>query len=476
MLTGSIRFRMMLLFTAVVGVLLAGSTLGFYALLSHEVRAQVDRQLQGVAGPVLRELVTEENGEDVNELNVPDEYFELIDTSGNVLQQSKNLKDRPLDLGLARLNGSQTVFETVRGRNQGRLRLCLIPFRRGAKNLLLVIAMPTRDTDQTLEIFRGVIAVLLPLILVLTGLISTWYVGRSLAPVTALTRHAGQMTERLSNPDGQEFWTPLAVGNPQDELGRLAETFNHLFLRVDSALGQLRQFVSDASHELRTPLSVLQGETELVLSEPRSEEEYRRTLDIIDGELKKLTRIVEGLFTLSMADAGQLRLARQPLYLNEVLEEAYGLVASRAQAKNIAIELDLTEEVPYSGDEAFLRQLFLIFLENAIKYSPPRTSVRVSLSTEDGVVRARFKDEGIGISQEHQTRIFERFYRVVQFGAGEAQSGGLGLAIAQAIARAQGGWIDCESTPGVGSTFTVTLPFERAEASSRLMTVSANTN
>src|SRR5258707_5738515 len=118
------------------------------------------------------------------------------------------------------------------------------------------------------------------------------------------------MASRVTNREG--FWSPLPVSSPHDELGRLAETFNHLLKSVDSAVRQLRQFVTDASHELRTPLSVLHGETELMLSKPRTADEYRETLCVFDDEFKKLTRIVEGLFTLSMADAGQLHLVCEP--------------------------------------------------------------------------------------------------------------------------------------------------------------------
>jgi two-component system sensor histidine kinase BaeS len=256
----------------------------------------------------------------------------------------------------------------------------------------------------------------------------------------------------------QGFWTPLPVSSPHDELGRLSQTINHLLKSVDSAVLQLRQFVTDASHELRTPLAVLHGETELLLSKPRSAEEYRQTLCVFDDEFKKLTRIVEGLFTLSMADAGQLHLVREPLYINEVLEEACSLAASRARAKNISILRDLNEELACTGDEAFLHELFLIFLDNAIKYSPDGTRIRVTLEILDGTIQARFQDQGIGISPEHLPFIFDRFYRAAPLNSGEAQSGGLGLAIAQAIAIAHGGTIECESTDGVGSTFTVKLP------------------
>jgi signal transduction histidine kinase len=232
---------------------------------------------------------------------------------------------------------------------------------------------------------------------------------------------------------------------------------------VDSAVRQLRQFVTDASHELRTPISVLHGETELLLSKPRSAEEYQKNLYVFDEEFKKLTRIVEGLFTLSMADAGQLHLMCEPLYINEVLEEACALVNSRAGAKNIVIVRELNREIPYSGDEAFLHQMFLIFLDNAIKYSPEGTQVHVNLEQQDGTIRARFQDQGIGISSAHLPSIFERFYRAARPSGEETHSGGLGLAIAHAIVHAQRGSIECQSTPGSGSTFTVILPVPSGE-------------
>ena len=451
----SLRFRMMVLFCTVVGVLLAASYLGFWALLAHEVSAQINHQLQETARPVLDDLVAEPKSQDINRMNIAGEFFELLDQSGHVLQRSKNLQ-APINLGRLGISFSQPTFGVARLDSGESVRIALIPFQQAGKTLVMAVAIPTFGTNRVLDDFGGVALVVLPVSLIVTGLISALYVGRSLAPITELTEHAALMAKRVTNREG--FWRPLPISSPHDELGRLAETFNRLLESVDGAVRQLRQFVTDASHELRTPLSVLHGETELMLSKPRTVEEYRETLCVFDDEFKKLTRIVEGLFTLSMADAGQLHLARDPLYINETLEEACALVSFRARSKNIRIVRDLDEEIPYCGDEAFLHQLFLIFLDNAIKYSPTDTSIDVTLQSYDGEVRAAFADQGVGISSEHLPFIFERFYRAAPASSGEAQSGGLGLAIAQAIVRAQGGSIECQSTPGVGSTFTVVLP------------------
>jgi two-component system, OmpR family, sensor kinase len=458
----SLRFRMMVLFCSVVGVILGASYLAFWGLLAHEVSTQLNRQLQETTRPIVADLIAEPSSQDINRMDIAGQFFELLDPAGHVLQRSRNL-EAPLDLKGFSTSISQPTFGVAALATGESVRIALIPLQQETKPLVLAVAIPTFGTNRVVDSFGGLAVSLFLVSLVATALISTLYVGRSLAPITALTEHAALMANRVTNREG--FWSPLPVSSPHDELGRLAETFNHLLQSVDSAVRQLRQFVTDASHELRTPLSVLHGETELMLSKPRTAAEYRETLCVFDDEFKKLTRIVEGLFTLSMADAGQLHLVCEPLYINEVLEEACALVNSRARAKNIRILRDLDQEIPYVGDEAFLHQLFLIFLDNAIKYSPGGTILRVTLENRDTEVRASFADQGVGISSEHLPFIFERFYRADPASGGEAQSGGLGLAIAQAIVRAQGGSIECESTPGVGSTFTVVLPMKQLRES-----------
>lgn len=464
MFAWSLRRRMMLMFCGVVGILLAACFAGFYVLLSREVYNQLDQQLLEAARPVIADLISDPyNEKDVDQLKLHGEYFELLDSSGHILQRSRNLNAGTFNLGSIVLKGQATVFRTVNGGHHGRLRLAAIPFRFGKDPVMLVVAISTVQADHILATFRGIILLILPLSLLVTAGISAWYVGKSLTPIATFTQHAENMAGQVSGFQQSNVWHPLPVKTPRDELSRLAETFNQLFDRVSSALGQLRQFVSDASHELRTPLSVLQGETELLLSEPRTPKQYQEALRVIDEELKKLSRIVEGLFTLAMADAGQLRLANDPVYLNEILEGSCQLLTPLAHAKSISIQRDLRQDFPYLGDEVFLRQLFVIFLENAIKYSPAETTVRVSLEQKDGVLQARFHDEGIGISSEHRSHIFKRFYRVGQASSAETKpeespSGGLGLAIADAITRATGGRIECQSEPDSGSTFTVNLP------------------
>ncbi len=454
---------MMLLFTSVVAVLLLLSYLAFYALLARNVRIQIDAQLLKAASPIAQHLMSKESNKygDVKELDLPNEYFEVLDSKGHVEVASRNLGE-PLRIPRQWLNAANPVYYSLDAGANGVLRMVIAPYRHGPGWRFLAVSMPSQDADHVLDSFRWMILWTFPLSLLLIALVSNWYVGKSLRPISELTGHAAQMADRLTGRTPGPVMAPLTVANPNDEMGRLAETFNRLADRVTSVVRQLRQFVSDASHELRTPLTILQGETELTLAEQRSPEEYQRTLRVIDDELKKLSHIVQGLFTLSMADAGELRLAKEPLYLNEVLEETCALVTPLAESKGIVIERKAGQEVAYNGDEAFLRQLFLIFLDNSIKYSPPETRVQVGLARVNGSVLITFRDEGVGIPKEHLPRIFERFYRAPSSNTAETTSGGLGLAIAQAIVGAHGGSIECASKAGAWSAFTVHLPLNGA--------------
>jgi signal transduction histidine kinase len=395
----SIRLRIVVVFCIAAGVLLAVSYAGLYMVFQRVVRNQFDRRLTEVAEPIIDDLAGDPNDHDVDQLDIPQEYFEVLDESGSVLQRSKNLPEKlPVH--------PQAGFETVHMAGLGEIRATIIPFRAGEYSWLFVAAASTREVDEALGALKRFALVLLPSSLLLTALVFGFY-------------------------------------------------STQLLTKIDAVVRQLRQFVSDASHELRTPLAVLRGETELLLARPRSTTEYEAAARVMDSELKKLTRIVDGLFTLSMADAGQLRIAPEPLYLEEVLEESCGMASPLANHKRIRIERELQRDVLFSGDATFLRQLFLIFLDNAIKYSPAGSRVRVTLARKEQVCVC-FQDEGIGIAKENIPRIFERFFRAAP--STETQSGGLGLAIAQAIVQAHHGTIECTSETGAGSTFTVRLP------------------
>lgn len=447
------RLRMMLLFCFVIGALMATTCATVYSIFVKTIRAELDRDLVGAARPMMADLSVDPQKDDLSELNLQDQMLLVFDQSGQLLNRSRNV-----DPSIARMGpfpaSRSLLFRSLQGA-RGPMRAALIPFESNHRPMWFVIVEPTTEIEYSEWRFRDTLFGIWVLSLLLTAAIAAWYVGSSLRPITDLTQRAAALTETISDPEQTGPLGSLPVINPNDEVGQLANTFNTLFNRVNSVVRQLRQFVSDASHELRTPLSVLRGETQYLIERERSPREYQNTLRIIEGELAALTRIVEGLFTLSMADAGQLHLSAEPLYLDEVLEEACGIAAPVARRKDIRIEKLTWDEVPFVGDQALLRQLFLILLENAVKYSSPATVVRVGIQVVEGRPCVIVRDQGMGIAAEHLPQIFERFYRAAPDPNEESRSGGLGLAIAQAIVHAHHGTIECTSKVGEGSAFTV---------------------
>lgn len=470
----SLRFRMIVLFCAVVGLFLVCTYGIVYSIFSSELRAQFDKRLNEAGVPMVEDLAANPPDEDVFRLPLPDEYLALLDGSGNLLNFSKSWHEQRISVGPMKFSGKDPIFRSVPDANGRPIRLELIPFDLVGRPVVFAIAKPTQCIGAVLRNFRRVLMVLLPVSVLFMGAISAWYVGRGLAPISELTSEASRFADIVADARHADLTPPRIAVNSRDELGQLASTFNSLFARVLAVVQQLRQFVSDASHELRTPLSVLQGETELLLSARKMPKEYQRNLKVIHSELQHLRRIVDGLFTLSMADAGQLRIATDPVYLNEVLEAACEVAVPLARAKAMRIDATIEAEIICTGDEVLLRDLFLNLLENAVKYSSPGTTVRVSLQQKNGSAIVRFDDQGVGISIDHLPHIFERFYRAPGQHRAQTRSGGLGLAIARAIANAHSGKIEAKSEIGRGSTFVVTLPLSPARELPSALAVTAS--
>lgn len=446
---------MILLFCIVIGVFLAGTYEVVYASFVRAIRADLDERLLDTAKPVIAELKARPNDLHISGLPISGQVFQVLGSSGNIIERSRIPDEFELDVQT--LPYDKPVFYTV-PRKVGAMRAAVIPFRVKDEFKWLVIAEPTGNIDQAEASFRENAFGLWTISILLTTLIATWYVSRSLAPIVDLNRHAALLTVKVSEASHHDVDASLPIVNPNDELGTLAKNFNVLFARLGAVVRQLRQFVSDAAHEMRTPLSVLRGETQYLLSQSRSVEEYQSTLRTIDGELTVMIHIIEGLFTLSMADAGQLKLETALIYLDEVFEEACGMSVPRARRKGIQIQRMEWQQIKTHGDQALIRQLFMILIENAIKYSPSNTTIRVGLRWVHDHPEASVHDEGVGIAAEHLPYIFKRFYRAAPQSSEETRSGGLGLAIAEAIMTTHGGKIVCQSEPRRGSTFTLVFP------------------
>ncbi|HKR61898.1 MAG TPA: ATP-binding protein, partial [Pyrinomonadaceae bacterium] len=278
---------------------------------------------------------------------------------------------------------------------------------------------------------------------------------KSLSPITLMNMQTRRITaERLSSR--------LDIPNPRDELGGLATTINDLLTRLEASFKEQQRFVADASHELRTPLAVLRGETEVALSQPRGIDEYKESLALIKDEAERLSRIVEDLFVLARQPIdAPAKLMNEPVSLNQIAGDCVRAVQVLAKRKNLQMAFDeQSKSLTMRGDEELLKRMLLNLLDNAVKYTPEGGKIRLDLSSQNGNARLTVSDTGIGIPEDDQSRIFDRFYRVDKARSRALGGAGLGLSIVRWIVEAHAGQIQVESQPGRGSVFRVDLPLQ----------------
>ena len=323
------------------------------------------------------------------------------------------------------------------------------------ENYTVVVLQSLHPQQELLEVIRETFYWTIPVALLLASLGGYFLARKSLAPVAAMASQARSM-------GAGSLQDRLAVANERDELGQLAVSFNQLLERIEKSFEQQRRFVADASHELRTPVAILRGEAEVTLARPeRSPEEYRETLGILRDESQRLARIIEDLFTLTRADAGQYPLTLRDGYLDEFAAEALMRARSLALAKNIALTSSIEPDLPICADEILLGRMLLNLLDNAIKHSPPGSKVELICRRQGENYEVSVCDNGPGILADLQPRIFERFFRADKARSraeGDSGGAGLGLAIARWIAEVHRGRLELTRSDASGSTFTVLLP------------------
>lgn len=287
---------------------------------------------------------------------------------------------------------------------------------------------------------------------VILGLLGGWWLTcRALAPVTKLTDAVEKIHEK-------NLGEKIPRTNNGDELDRLTEMFNAMTARLDDSFQRIREFTLHASHELKTPLTVLCGETETALqNESLSPAERERLFSQLD-EVRRLSKIVDGLTLLAKADAGQIALKLEPLRLDELVRDNFADAQILAEPHGIQAKLTSCEEICMCGDRHRLRQLLLNLMDNAIKYNQPQGGVIMSLLKSGDMAQFTIVNTGAGISSDLLPRVFDRFFRCNPAHENTIEGCGLGLSIAQWIVSAHNGTIQIESVPSKLTTVTVRLP------------------
>jgi len=291
----------------------------------------------------------------------------------------------------------------------------------------------------------------------------SWFGGYALArkvlkPVYQIARTAREITsERLHER--------LPRSNSGDEFDMLAETLNDMIHRLEESFALLRQFAADAAHELRTPLTIMKGEAEIALrSQTDDPESYRVALESTIRECDRMIGIITSLLLLSQADRGVAQMGHESLRLDELLAEVAETFQILTEVAGITLDVAHFPEVVVTGDRSRLHELFANLLDNAVKYTPKGGTVSISCALSTDQVAVAIADSGVGIPEDEQEKIFDRFYRVDRSRSRETGGSGLGLSIVRWIAAAHGGRIHLHSAQGAGSTFTVVLPLAGALA------------
>jgi heavy metal sensor kinase len=451
---------MTLWYVLVLGFLLLGYAGCASAYLFYSLREQLDDSLLEDVETVEGQLVATPDGAVSVESSHPEErepdterFIEVWSSDAKLLYRSPVLQGRAQG-GPPRSEEatSEPAPVSVRLPDGTRVRIATNVHTLGTSPVLLRVAHSERVLWQEMEEFVSVLLLALPLALVLAGLGGYALARKALAPVDVMAHKAERISaERLSER--------LPIENPDDELGQMAGAFNATFARLEEAFEQLRRFTADASHELRTPLTAIRSVGEVGLQAQRSATEYRDVIGSMLEETDRLTRLVDSLLTLSRADAGRIQLARTEVPVVDLVNEASALVDVLAEEKQQRISVRGEPTLVVSGDRLILRQALVNLIDNAIKYSPTGAEIVVQVHAGvDGQAIVEVIDQGPGVSLKHQSRIFDRFYRVDTARSREWGGAGLGLAIARWAVEAHGGQITLESAEGKGSTFRVSLP------------------
>jgi two-component system, OmpR family, sensor kinase len=453
----SIQNRLLFVYTAIFMVAFVLFAAIVYVVPRSRIDQKVDADLQTLAVGLQSATVTRlgdgafriEIDEDLDNLETAASFFMMLNTKGDILLRSQNLSSlNPELLDSAGLQEEEVLHYVVWG--ESTMRVLTTPIYEDGELVAylqvarLVDSIESFSRFLVVSLFVGFAGTLASLFLAVLLTPSSFKPLEDMAAVTRQITNADDLSRRVPNTERT------------DEIGVLARSFNQLLERLERLFQTQQRLLADVSHELRTPLTAIRGNVDLMR---RMGDVDPESLEIIQEEIERMTRLVGDLLLLARADAGGLPLEKKKVELDNLLFEVYRQV--RLLGKSVEVKVTEVDQVCIMGDVDRLKQLLLNLISNAMKYTPSGGVVNVNLSKENGWAYLRVSDTGLGIPAEDLPHIFDRFYRVDKARArGQTGQGGagLGLAIAKWIAQAHGGNIEVVSEVGEGTTFTIILP------------------
>jgi two-component system, OmpR family, heavy metal sensor histidine kinase CusS len=392
---------------------------------------------------------------DIKALKLQEDYFHIFNIHGIPIIRSENF-DKPMETVFKKqlpLSFAGTFFRDIKNAKQ-RLRAVNFPFSyRNRHSLVIQLATPLDSVIAILQKLMYFMAASVLFILGLTSFLGGFFARRVLKPVLNVINIADDITHSDLNLRIQETAA-------DEEMRRLIRSFNAMIERLEKSFAHVNEFSSHVAHELKTPIAIIRGEMELALSGARDPKEYEKVLRVCLQEVDRLTRIIRDLLLQARLDYNPEVFRFEGIDLMEFVREMHEHSQILADSKKISadIKLPTIRQVQIRGDKTHLRRLFFNLINNAVKYTPEGGRIGIELSIAENRAHVAISDNGIGISEENLTKIFDKFFRVHKKGEGPASGNGLGLSIARSIARAHQGKITVQSRLNQGSVFTVTLP------------------
>lgn len=458
----SIRLRLTLLYSLILALTLIVFSVTLYVTQARTILRDSKEDLAGRADYYIDKHLVHQTSTNPPPLPRPKigTFIQLRSVTGDVLERSPNLGDSvtlPLsEAGLQAVQGGE-IWVEIESIETERVLIHNQPFSQDFDDtrFILQTAVSLTDQDQILSTLGRILFIGSSMAVIAAFGIGWVLAGLTLGPINRLRQTAQAIGAE------RDFDRRVAHTGPNDEIGQLVTTFNDMlaelqaaYLQVEETLQAQRRFVADASHELRTPLTTLRGNIELLQRKPPISVEDRADVlsDMVD-ETERLMRLVNDLLALARADAGR-PLRQEPVQLQPLLEDVHQQVKLLAPRRPVICRSETDAMVIGDGDA--LKQVLLVLLDNALKHTPPESTITLSTTSHNGQVAIQVSDDGPGIALTHLPHIFDRFYR--GDAARSSPGAGLGLAIADELTRAQNGVITVESRVGQGSTFTLTFP------------------
>ncbi|HHY38344.1 MAG TPA: HAMP domain-containing protein [Clostridia bacterium] len=448
----TVKLRLTLWYVLILTVVLVGFSTLLVWNLRQSMYRQADALLKAQAAQLLAE-VEAENGRirlpEIQEITATGTLAAFYDTSGRKVDGAW-LKD------LLPAQITPTIGCFIQKEKSGDWLVSTSRVQEGEEVLGWLRLVRSLETEErTRERLITILLLAVPLTILGASGGGYFLARKALSPIDAITNTArtisrGNLSERVGGP------------GTNDELGRLAATFDEMLDQLERNFKRQQQFTADASHELRTPIAIIRAQAEEALSKNHSVEEYKDALEVIHQQAERMSRLVRQLLFLARSDSGQEVLQKETVDVSQLVEIVAEEMGQMAASKGVELTTVLCgKPLELYGDQSKLVQLLVNLVDNAIKYTPTGGRVTISARQKENALELQVTDTGIGIPKEHQEHVFERFYRVDKARSSDTGGTGLGLAICRWIAEAHGGSINVDSEPGRGTTFTVHLPYRR---------------